>query len=205
MWESILTQFILLWAVVDPIGSIPVFLVKTQTLEKSRRIGVAFRAILVSVGVLLFFIIVGQVLLEAMEIPLPSFQVAGGIVLFIFALTMIFGESKPDKEIEMTEEDITGVAVYPIAIPSIASPGAMMAVVMLTDNNRYAIKEQAITTGILLAVLLFTFLLLLLAGRIQKFVGKTGAAIVSRVSGLLLASLAVNQVLEGIRSFFQIG
>ena len=80
-----------------------------------------------------------------------------------------------------------------------------MAVVMLTDNHRNAIGEQAITTGIVMGILLVTLLLLLLANRIQKILGKTGASIISRVSGLLLASLAVNQVLEGIRDFFQIG
>ncbi|MDP6959538.1 MAG: MarC family protein, partial [Planctomycetota bacterium] len=105
MIESLLTQIILIWAVVDPIGTIPVYLVKTQTLSKPQRIAVAFRAILISAGILLFFIVAGQVLLEAMQIPLSAFQVAGGIILFLFALTMIFGESKPESEMEMTEEE----------------------------------------------------------------------------------------------------
>ena len=138
-----------------------------------------------------------------MEVPLSAFQVAGGLVLFIFALTMIFGESTPDSEIELSEEEATGVAVYPLAVPSIASPGAMMAVVLLTDNNRNAIGEQLITTAILMGVLCTTLFLLLVAGRIQKIIGKTGASIISRVSGLLLASLATKEVLTGIHDFYK--
>ncbi len=203
MPETLLTQFVLLWAVVDPIGTLPVYLTKTQGLSQKQRTAVAFRAIFISAGLLTFFIVAGQVLLDSMEVPLSAFQVAGGLVLFLFALTMIFGESKPDSEIELSEEEATGVAVYPLAVPSIASPGAMMAVVLLTDNNRNAIGEQLITTAILMGVLCTTLFLLLLAGRIQKIIGKTGASIISRVSGLLLASLATKEVLTGIHDFYK--
>lgn len=206
MISILVTQFIVLWAVIDPIGSVPVHLSQTQHLSAKQRKLVALKAVAIATLVLLFFLIVGQLLLEAMQIPLPAFQVAGGLVLLIFALTMIFGESKPEQEQKMSEEmshsDLADLAVYPLAIPSIASPGAMMAIVMLTDNSRYSIFDQSITAGVMLVVLLITLGLLLGATFIQKVIGNVGAAIISRVMGLILAAVAVNNLLMGIKDFY---
>lgn len=163
----------------------------------------ALTAVMTSAAVLLFFIVAGQFVLEAMDIPLSAFQVAGGIVLFMFALTMIFGPSKPEEELNFCEK-ARDLAIFPLAIPSIASPGAMMAVVMLTDNHRFSIYDQAITTGIMVIVLLITLLLLLAAPRILALIGQAGASIVSRVMGLILASVAANSVLSGVRDYFAI-
>ena len=201
MFESLIVQFVVLWAVIDPIGSIPVYLSKTASLSALDRRRVASKAILVSTGILLFFLVAGQLLLEAMQIPLSAFQTAGGLVLLLFALTMIFGESKPEQEMQM-DYDISDLAVFPIAVPSIASPGAMMAVVMLTDNHRYSLIDQALTALVMLGVLLITYLLLRSASRIQKVIGRTGASVISRVMGLILAAVAVNHLLVGLREFF---
>ncbi|KAB7694162.1 MarC family protein [Plesiomonas shigelloides] len=201
MFESLIVQFVVLWAVIDPIGSIPVYLSKTASLSALDRRRVASKAILVSTGILLFFLIAGQLLLEAMQIPLSAFQTAGGLVLLLFALTMIFGESKPEQEMQM-DYDISDLAVFPIAVPSIASPGAMMAVVMLTDNHRFSIVDQALTALVMLGVLVITYLLLMSASRIQKVIGRTGASVISRVMGLILAAVAVNNLLVGLRDFF---
>ncbi|MGL4270619.1 MAG: MarC family protein, partial [Plesiomonas sp.] len=122
-------------------------------------------------------------------------------VLLLFALTMIFGESKPEQEMQM-DYDISDLAVFPIAVPSIASPGAMMAVVMLTDNHRYSLVDQSLTALVMLGVLVITYLLLRSASRIQKVIGRTGASVISRVMGLILAAVAVNNLLVGLRDFF---
>ena len=201
MFESLIVQFVVLWAVIDPIGSIPVYLSKTASLSALDRRRVASKAILVSTGILLFFLVAGQLLLEAMQIPLSAFQTAGGLVLLLFALTMIFGESKPEQEMQM-DYDISDLAVFPIAVPSIASPGAMMAVVMLTDNHRYSLIDQALTALVMLGVLLITYLLLRSASRIQKVIGRTGASVISRGMGLILAAVAVKNLLVGLRDFF---
>lgn len=207
MLSALITQFVVLWAVIDPIGSVPVYLSQTSHMtEKQRRI-VAIKAILISTMILLFFLVVGQFLLEAMQIPLPAFQAAGGLVLLLFALTMIFGESKPDQETKMCSDslsrsDLSATAVFPLAVPSIASPGAMMAIVMLTDNHRFAITEQVITAGIMLAVLAVTFLLLLSANFIHRIIGHVGASIISRVMGLILAAVATSNLLQGILDFY---
>lgn len=206
MISILITQFVVLWAVIDPIGSVPVYLSQTQHLTAKQRKIVALKAVAIATAVLLFFLVIGQFLLEAMQIPLPAFQVAGGLVLLIFALTMIFGESKPEQEQKMSEDmshsDLADLAVYPLAIPSIASPGAMMAIVMLTDNSRYSFLDQSITAAVMIVVLVITLCLLLGATFIHKVIGNVGAAIISRVMGLILAAVAVNNLLLGIKDFY---
>ena len=144
---------------------------------------------------------IGEYLLSAMGIPLSAFEIAGGIVLFLFALTMIFGEGKAKSELRMAKS-VTETAIFPLAVPSIASPGAMLAAVMLTENARYTLEEQATTAGIMLSVLLITLILLMTAGPIHKIIGNGGANIVSRVMGLILASVATASILEGIKTYF---
>ncbi|GLR75627.1 MarC family protein [Aliivibrio sifiae] len=206
MISILVTQFVVLWAVIDPIGSVPVYLSQTQHLSAKQRKVVALKAVAIATAVLLFFLVIGQLLLEAMQIPLPAFQVAGGLVLLIFALTMIFGESKPEQEQKLSEDishsDLADLAVYPLAIPSIASPGAMMAIVMLTDNSRYSFLDQSITAAVMIVVLVITLCLLLGATFIHKIIGNVGAAIISRVMGLILAAVAVNNLLLGIKDFY---
>ncbi len=126
--------FIIFFAVIDPIGTVPVFIAVTSHFDKSERNKIALIATLVAAMILIFFVVAGELILTAMSIPLSAFQVAGGIVLFLFALTMIFGESKPDEEIKLAHNH-QETAVFPLAIPSIASPGAMLAAVLLTENN----------------------------------------------------------------------
>lgn len=201
MFDSLVVQFVVLWAVIDPIGSIPVYLTKTVGLSVEDRRKIARKAVMISAGILIFFLIAGQVLLEAMQIPLTAFQIAGGLVLLLFALTMIFGEGKPEQEIRLSS-NLNELAVYPLAVPSIASPGAMMAIVLLTDNHRFSLFDQTMTTLIMLSVLLITYLLFLAANRIQRWIGNTGAAVISRVMGLILAAVAINNMLVGIRDFF---
>lgn len=206
MLSILITQFVVLWAVIDPIGSVPVYLSQTQHLTAKQRRLVALKAVAIATGVLLFFLVAGQLLLEAMQIPLPAFQAAGGLVLLLFALTMIFGESKPDQETKLsadiTHSELADLAVYPLAIPSIASPGAMMAIVMLTDNHRYSLIDQGLTASVMVLVLVITLILLLGATHIQKWIGNVGAAIISRVMGLILAAVAVNNLLMGIKDFY---
>ena len=152
---------------------------------------------LIATGVLLAFLIGGQVVIETLGLRLGSFQIAGGIVLFLFALSMIFGESKPEQEImEAGREDMSG-AVYPLAMPSIASPGAMLAIVILTDNHTQGLADQAVTAGLLVLVLLLTLALLLAASLIYQLIGHTGASVISRVMGIVLATIAVDAVLGG--------
>lgn len=207
MQEIFLTNFVFLWTVIDPIGTIPVFIAVTKKSDaKTKRI-IASKAIMVATIVFLFFIILGEAILEGMSIPLSAFQIAGGIVLFIFSLTMILGESKPEAEIHHLEKPSihdTKSAIFPLAVPSIASPGALMAAVLLTDSHRFQLHEQLMTSSVLIIVLVIQWLLLLSSDRIHKAIGLQGASVISRIMGLILASVAVNSILTGIKDFFNI-
>jgi len=203
MIENYLQDFIVLWVVIDPIGSVPVFISHTTRMSAQQKRQAALKASVAAFFILLFFLSLGQVILEAMKIPLESFQIAGGLVLFYFAFTMIFGESKVESEMEMKDKRVD-VAIFPMAVPSLASPGAMMAVVLLTDNSTFSIWEQIQTMVIMLTVIVVSYVLLRAAGKIQSWIGDSGAAIVSRVMGLILAAVALNSVLEGIKTYFGI-
>jgi len=204
MWKLILEDLIGLWVVIDPIGTIPVFIAVTKNLTAEQRRNTAIKAIAFAALILLFFLGAGQVLLEALEIPLVSFQITGGIILFMFALTMIFGDSKPQQEEQLEVEDGIDCAVFPLAIPSIASPGAMLAVVVLTDNDRFDLYNQIVTASAMMLVLLATLILLLSASWILRIIGASGAGIISRVMGLILATVATEYVLSGLKVYFQI-
>lgn len=190
-----------LFAVIDPFGSIPVFLEATKQFDAEHKRKIALRASVIAFLILLFFIVAGQVIMESMDVTLDAFQVSGGVILFLFALTMIFGEGKPESEKHLIK-DYKHVTIFPIAIPSIASPGAIMAVVLLTDNHIYSIQQQALTTALLVVVLAFTALLLLSARYIQFKIGEYGIAVISKVMGLLLAAYAAQSILSGLKEFF---
>lgn len=202
--EEILAALVMLWAVIDPIGTVPVFISATQGRAATECRKIALISAVTAAGILLFFILVGEILLKAMGIPLAAFQIAGGLILFLFALTMIFGESKPEGESKVARS-LHDTAIFPLATPSIASPGAMMAVVLLTENSRHSLVEQMTVAVLVLIVVGATYLLMLGAGLISKVIGSGGASIVSRVMGLILASIAAANVLEGIKEYFQGG
>lgn len=210
MGSELLERFVTLWVVIDPIGTVPVFVAVTAGMAKAARRATALQAAIVSACVLLFFLVLGQLLIDALGIGLNSFQVAGGIILFLFALTMIFGESKPEQEREeaaASEKDPNApiVGIFPLAVPSLASPGAMLAIVMMTDNTEYTIPDQALTALVMLSVIIVAWLMMLASGAILRVIGLAGAAIVSRVMGLILASVAANSVLSALLDIFQTG
>ena len=196
-WSDLFREFVTLFVVIDPIGTIPVFLYATASVPPVLHRRFALRAVIIATLVLLAFLALGQVVLETLGLRLGSFQIAGGIILFLFALTMIFGESKPAREIEEAERDHLEGAVFPLAMPSIASPGAMLAVVILTRNESNSMAEQTVTAGLLVLVLLLTLVLLLAAGSILRLIGSTGASVISRVMGIILATIAVDAILGG--------
>ena len=200
MAELITTIFFLI-AVIDPIGSVPVYLEATKEFDKYHKRLIALRASGIAFLILLFFIVIGQLILEGMEISLDAFQISGGVILFLFALTMIFGDGKPEKEINQIT-DYKHVTIFPVAIPSIASPGAIMAVVLMTDNHLFTIEQQAITTALVFFVIVLTAGILLVANVVQQRIGNYGITVISKVMGLILASYAVQSILSGISNFF---
>lgn len=196
-WSSLTREFVTLLVVIDPIGTIPVYLYTVSQVPRHLHRRLALRAVVIASLVLLLFLAGGQLVLETLGLRLGSFQIAGGIILFLFALTMIFGESKPEREIEQAERDHLAGAVFPLAMPSIASPGAMLAIVVLTRNENNSVLDQAVTAGLLAIVLLLTLALLLAAGFVHRLIGDTGASVISRIMGIVLATIAVDAILGG--------
>ena len=202
-FSEFIRAFILLFAVIDPIGTVPIFLEVTKNFDAKAQKRIALRSVLTAAGILLFFIIAGQVLIEHMEVSLPAFQASGGIVLLIFALTMVFGKEGHGGGGSDMAKDYRHVSVFPMAIPAIASPGAILAVVLLTDNHLFTIRQQAVTTGIVLLVLIVVLVLLLAAGRIERTIGKTGITVITKIMGLLLCAIATESILAGIKAYFK--
>lgn len=199
--QELIAAAILLWAVIDPIGTVPVFISATDGCSPKEKRKIALLAALAAAGILLFFIIVGEILLKAMGVPLVAFQIAGGLILFLFALTMIFGESKPEEERKVAR-NVSDTAIFPLATPSLASPGAMMGVVLLTENAMTPLVKQAAIAGLMFLVVAAAYLLMLFSTSITRVIGSAGASIISRVMGMILASIAATNVLEGIRLFY---
>lgn len=203
MLNDLITEFITFFTVIDPMGTVPVFIAITASYSDKSRRAIAIKATLIASGVLLFFIFAGEFILNGANIPLSSFQIAGGLVLLIFALSMIFGEGKPEEEIKQLDKD-SDKAIFPLAIPSLASPGAMLASVLLTKNSTNSFIDQSITVAIMFSVMFIALFFMLIANRMFKYIGNAGAALISRVMGLILSSVAVSNIIDGIKISFNL-
>ncbi len=191
--EKLIRDALMLWATIDPITTMLIFAALTVGLSPDKRRRTAARAILYSAVILFVSLVIGQLVLAGMELDLLSLQVAGGIILFIFGLQMIFGSDST-----FAPEPGHDIAVFPLAVPSIANPGSILAVIILTDNDIHTVSIQLGTALVLAAILAVAYVLMLLAGPIVKVIGKNGASILVRVMGMILAALSVQLVLEGL-------
>jgi len=185
-----------LFLVVNPFGVIPVFAVLTLNMTAVERERVARRACMIAAWILIVFIAVGEIVLDGIGIALPSFRVAGGIVLLLIALRRVLQEPGAGT---VPSAD---VAVYPLATPMLAGPGAIIASVLLTDNDSFTLAEQAITAAVVIAIFVVTYLIMRASSLLQTLLGMTGTMIMARVFGLILAALAVQTILEGLRPYW---
>jgi multiple antibiotic resistance protein len=198
MVDNAVSDFVMLWVAIDPLGTVPIFLSVVGDRPRAELGGIANRAVLTAAGVLIGFLVLGQLLLTWLDISMDAFQIAGGITLFLFALGMLFGHSHRNGE-----DDGSDPAIFPIAMPAIAGPGAILTIMVLTDNDRYAFLHQARTAVVALVVLALQWLLLRGAGRIQQLMGKSGTSILSRIMGMLLAALSVQVIIQGLRGLIR--
>lgn len=190
-------NFVTLFVVLDPIGSVPIFLAATARIDPPGRRKVALTAVLVATIVLMLFLYLGQYLLEEMHIGIPAFRIAGAAILFVFALQMIFSGHHASATTEATRSP-SEIAVFPVAMPGIASPGALCAAVLLTDNNRFSLAEETVIAALALAIMLIVLVALLAATRINRLLGNAGISVVTQIMGLILASFSVQQMLDGM-------
>ncbi|MFU2509676.1 MarC family protein [Pseudoalteromonas sp. ASV78] len=194
MLEKLSQDALVIWATIDPIGTMALFAALTSHLTEQKRRKTAFKTVLYAACVLLASILVGQLILNAMGIRLVSFQLGGGIILFLFGLQMIFGNDFNKAQQDPGHD----IAVFPLAIPATATPGAILAVTLLTDNHIYPVVTQIGTALVMLAVLGLTLILLLLSGKIIKLIGTGGASILTRVMGMILAAFSVELIMTAL-------
>ena len=140
-----------------------------------------------------------------MGISLRAFEVAGGLILFLFAVDLVIGQQHAVVHDGTDRDTPLQLAVYPLAIPNLAGPGAMLTVMLRTDNSRFSIGEQLHTTAAVVAVLALSFLLLLAAGPITRIIGMGGANVLKRVMGMIIAAYAANLVFGGISGWLHLG
>ena len=195
-WNELFFDFVTLWVTVDPIGTVPLYLSVTKDMPSAERKRAAMRATLIAFLILAGFLYLGQYLLEAMHVEMLSFQIAGGIVLFLFALSMIF--DKPSAT-QAPADQGHDVAVFPLAMPSIATPGALLSVVVLTDNNTHSFFQETLTCLVMILVLVATLILMLLGDWFMGVIGRSGANVLSRVMGMLLAAVATEMVYSAVK------
>ncbi len=194
MVENFLTFF----TTIDPIGTLTIFIGVTAAAKPQDRNRIAIRAIVYSAAILLAFVVLGQLFLNSIGIRLAAFELAGGIIFFLFGLQMVFGTGVAVAVADSEEDAGRDVAVFPIAVPSIASPGSILAAVVLTDNRNFSFYDQLLTTAIMLSVLGLTLVLLFQANRIYGWLGQAGSTLVVRIMGMVLAAIAVEMVLEAL-------
>jgi multiple antibiotic resistance protein len=195
MLEKIVRDFMMIWTTVDPIGTLAIFAGLTASLTPRERRGVARRASIYAAIILVVAVVIGQIILDAIGIHLLSLQLAGGLILFIFSIQMLLGTHDGGSA---TVEPGKDIAVFPIAVPSIAGPGAIMAVIILTDNDVYTPMQQAQTAAVLVVVLFLNYVMLLLSEPILRIIGRQGASILVRVMGIILAAFAVQLVMNAL-------
>ena len=207
MIELLISAFVTLFVIIDPPGCAPIFASLTHGAAAAERRKMAIRSVLVAAGILLFFGLLGEDLLRKLGISLAAFRIAGGIMLFLIALEMVFERRTQRREKRVDEvnatPEIEDISVFPMAIPMIAGPGSIASVMLLMSRSD-GLQESLVVLGALATILLITMLALLAAGPLMRLLGHKIEAMITRVLGVILAALAAQFVIDGISVSFQI-
>ncbi|VDC30130.1 MarC family protein [Pseudogemmobacter humi] len=198
----LITAFATLFVVIDPPGLIPLFIALTRGMDAGHRRAMARRACLIAAALLLVFGLFGEAILGFIGISMPAFRIAGGILLFLTALDMLFERRTQRREGQQPDPD-HDPSVFPLATPLIAGPGAIATMILLMgqagpDWSAHWPAKLAVI-GLLAAIMLVTFLFLLAAPPIERLMGRTGTVVITRLLGMLLAALSVQFVIDGVR------
>jgi multiple antibiotic resistance protein len=199
--KDALSDFATVLAVVNPVMVSLQFITAVQHEPPATHARIALRAATIAAVILVVAIVIGQPLLEGLGVSLASFRIAGGMVLTLIGLRMILGEPRRPESPPETGRD---VAVFPLAMPIISGPGAITAVILATDDYQYTIAQQAVTTVLVLLVLLSCYIAMRGAGWLSRLLGSVGVNVITRVMGLVLAALAVEVIIAGIKTQFGI-
>ena len=200
-----ISALVTLLVVVDPVGLAPTFVAVTEGLPDRARKSVALRAALIAGAILIGSVLIGDWLLRVLGISLPAFRIAGGLLLFAISFEMVFGARMRREGAvaeQAVEEHVRNVAAFPLAIPLLAGPGAITATLLLAGRAGRDLLLVGLLLGVVVFVALASFVCFAAAGRIGRLLGLTGNIVLSRLLGVLLAALAVQYVVDGVRAIF---
>ena len=206
MTELFISALATLFVVIDPPGCAPIYSSLTAGASAQQRRSMAIRSVLVAAAVLLFFAFLGKGMLAALGISLDAFRIAGGILLFLIASEMVFEkrtERRNSRAQEVASKEIEDVSVFPMAIPMLAGPGSIASVMLLTSQANGWV-ERSVVLAALGIVLALTLLALLTAGPLMRLLGEKIEAMITRLLGVILAALAAQYVIDGIRASFRL-
>jgi multiple antibiotic resistance protein len=201
MLEIFLQYFVLYFVVIDPIGTTPLFLVVTKGLHAKDKNKVAFEGVLIATIVLLFFAFFGNYVLKYLGITFPAFTIAGGVILFLIALEMLF-DIRSERKKRSINDKRDKISIFPIAIPLLAGPAAITSVILTISQAEGSYSLLIINIICLISVMLVSFVILRVFTKFQKFINEKIINIFSRVIGIILAALSIQYILDGIKSFF---
>ena len=203
MTELFVSAFVTFFVVIDPPGCAPIFASLTQGASPAHRRAMAIRSVLIAAGILLFFALLGEDLLQALGVSLNAFKIAGGIMLFLIALEMVF-EKRQERRTNRAEDvkrdgEVEDISVFPMGIPMIAGPGSIATAMLLTSRAE-GLAGTLVVLGALGGILLLTLAALLLAGPLMRLIGEKMEGMITRLLGVILAALAVQFVLDGLEA-----
>lgn len=200
----LITSFVTLFVIIDPVGLLPIFIALTPGMTAAERRSIAFRASTVAFFVLALFAFFGEAVLGFIGISMEAFRIAGGALLFLTALDMLFErrtKRREDRAQESEEYDSSSdPSVFPLAIPLIAGPGSIATVILLAGQSP-GVQGTFLVLGVALAVIASAILLFLAGGLLERALGKVGITVVTRILGMLLAALSIQFILDGLKAF----
>jgi len=200
MLEIFIQTFFLYFIVIDPLGTTPLFLIVTQDMDAKQKIKTALSATTIATIILLFFALLGSSLLSYLNISFPAFTIAGGVILFLISIEMLF-----DKRQQRKEENINfssdRVSVFPLATPLLAGPAGITSVIVSVSDIGNDFTNQAVGMLSLVIVLLITFIIFFIASKSSKIINKKIISVISRVIAIILAGLSVQYILDGLKVF----
>ena len=205
MVELFVSAFVTFFVVIDPPGCAPIFAGLTKDHPAAQTRAMAFRSVAIAAGILLFFGLLGEGLLRALGISLAALRVAGGIMLFLIAIDMVFERRTERRETRASNVDSEheDISVFPMAIPMIAGPGSIASIMLLSARSN-GLEQSLVVMAALAAILLLTLVALLAAGRLMQLLGAKLEAMVTRLLGVILAALAAQFVIDGISISFSV-
>ncbi|RVV98942.1 MarC family protein [Mesobaculum littorinae] len=203
-WNFLITAFVTLMVIVDPIGLTPLFVALTQGMPRAQRRAVGARACALGAALLMLFGMFGEAVLGFVGITMPAFRIAGGILLFLTALDMLF-ERRAERRQGNADKNEDDPSVFPLATPLLAGPGAIATMILLTGQAGGDVTMVIAVHVVMALVVAITFALFLAAGPLEHMLGDVGVNVVTRLLGMLLAALSVQFVLDGLKSFGLVG